>query len=492
MNESRGEDDNPEVHPDLERRTALNGAVVLGTRALQLLITLASTMVLARLLRPSDFGLVAMAAVLFGVAHTINNLGLSLAVTQRENIEHEELSSLFWVSLAFTATIALVTVGLAPVVAWFFQEPILIAITACMALGIFVSGFVNIKIGILRREMRFGALSTAEIIGSLAGAAGGVGLAFLGFGVWALVAQQLIWLCVQTLIIWNLTDWKPSPPSHMADSKPLRELLTYGGQTTLVRLLNEFAEQLDRILVGRLAGASALGLYQMAHRWSSLPALQLIVPMKSVAVSSFSRLQKDVDRYRAHARLLFSAVLSLALPALAFLAVDAPQVIRILLGPQWTEVVPLFRILAGAAFMGCASRIMIWVYLSEGRTGTRLRWTLLSRPITILFVLAGIPWGAMGIATGYALSLSLLALINVRYCLAESSLRQRDFYSAASRPACAALLAGAIVYLAGGSSLDPLHLGLNFLAYSFLYALVWLSLPGGLAHARDIHRWLRP
>ena len=201
--------------------------------------------------------------------------------------------------------------------------------------------------------------------------------------------------------------------------------------------------------------------------------------------------QRDIDRYRRIARLSFGAVLSLALPAIAFLVAEAESIIGLCLGPQWTEAVPVFRILAAAAFMGCAGRTMIWVYVAEGRTSARLRWTLFSRPVSILFVVAGIPWGAVGIASGYAVGKVLLSLANVHHCLGESPLTQRDFFCSAARPASAAVLASVLILAVSDGNMDPLGLALDLLAYTGIYAAVWLGIPGGLSNVREILGWLR-
>ena len=475
----------------LEHRAARSGAMMISSRIAQLVLGLGTTMILARILRPEDFGLIAMAGVLFGAALSLKNMGLGLAIVQQERVEEAELSKLFWLSLAFTSALAIITAALGPLIAWFFNEPVLVAITGCMAVGVFISGFVNIHDGLAQREMRFGGLSIAEIVAAISGAVIAISLAWLGFGVWALVAQQLVILIVQTMIVWNLVSFRPGPVRLDSGLADIRGLLAFGGQTAATRLINELSEQFSRVLLGRLAGPAALGVYQMAHRWSALPALQLVVPMKNVSVAAFSRLQGDLPRYRAYARLSFVAVLSLALPVLAFFVASAPSVIHVLLGSQWTEAIPIFRILCAAVFMGCAGRTMIWVYLSEGRTASRLRWTLVSRPIFMLFVAGGVPWGAVGIASGYALGKAVLSLHNVYHCLRDSPLTHWDFYSAAGRPAIAAIVAAAAIHAFGDGSIGFVQLCIQALGFSAIYGAIWLGIPGGPKTARAMIEWLR-
>ena len=476
---------------DWEARAVRGGAIVLGSQVAQFAIGLASTVVLARLLTPADFGVVAMAGIVVGVLLNLKDFGLGLAIPQYEGVEHADLSELFWWSLAYTTGLTVLCAAAGPGLAWFFHEPLLIPITAWLAVALWLSGLVNIPIGLLRRQMRFGALSLVNVGATLCGVSVAIGLALTGWGLWSLVAQQFVHLSVHALAIALIAGFRPAR-TNRKDARPAPAALKrFGGETTAVRAFNEIADQLDRILVGRLAGASVLGLYQMSHRWSTLPALQLLVPLKGVAVTAFSRLRDDPPRYRAATREAFTAVLSLVLPVLAYLLADAHVVIPTLLGSAWSEAIPIFRLLALAAFLGCASRLMIWVYLAEGRTSDRLRFTLIARPISMLLVAAGAPYGAIGIATGYAVGRGVVAVANVVHACANSPLRAGDFTAAAARPVCAALLAAGVVALAGAESSGVIHLLSNGAIFSLSYIACWLAIPGGLPRARRSFAWLR-
>lgn len=474
----------------VEARAARGGAFVLGSQATQLAIGLGSTMILARLLVPADFGLVAMAGIVVGAMLTFKDFGLGLAVAQRDQLDAEDLSALFWWSLAYTSGLALLTAASGPGLAWFFDEPSLARLTFWLAGGLWLSGLANIPLGLLRQRLRFGTIAVADVVSTAVGAALAVYLAFAGHGVWALVYQQVTQLTLHAVLVIALARWRPGALHFGHRSEASSALKRFGGETTAVRLLNEIAEQLDRILVGRLAGTSALGLYQMSHRWSTLPALQLLVPLKGVAIAGLSRLRADPVRYRAAAREAFTAVLSLVLPVLAFLVADAEVVIPTLLGDAWRDAIPVFRLLAVAAFLGCASRLMIWIYLAEARTAERLRFTLFARPLSMLLVAAGAPFGPLGIAAGYTVGKGIVSIANVFHACANSPVSAADFARAAARPCAAAIGAGAIVAVAGDGRADLLRLLLDGALFSLLYVVSWLAIPGGLARARHSIGWL--
>ncbi len=487
----RGEEGEEAESTAWESRAVRGGAYVLGAQATQFAIGLVATMILARLLTPADFGVVAMAGIVVGAMLTFKDFGLSLAIAQHDELEHADLSQLFWWSLGYTTILAGLCAATGPVLAWFFDEPILIEVTAWLAGGLWLSGLVNIPLGLLRRQLRFGSISLADVLATLSGAGVGIGLAMMGYGLWSLVAQQFVHLSLHALLIGGIARWRPDRPGAHRDRPAAAALKRFGGDTTAVRVFNEVAEQLDRVLVGRLAGAGALGLYQMSHRWSTMPALQLLVPLKGVAVASFSRLRHDPMRYRTAAREAFTAVLSLVLPLLAFLTADAHAVIPTLLGRAWNDAIPIFRILAIAGFLGCASRLMIWIYLAEARTTERLRFTLVARPFSILLVIAGAPFGAIGIATGYAVGKGIVSLANVWHACANSPITVGDFARAAARPVAASLAAAAVVVIASDGRSDLLRLLLDGVLFSLTYVVGWLAIPGGLSRAQRSLTWLR-
>jgi PST family polysaccharide transporter len=474
-------------------RPLRSGALMLVSHGVQLAVGVGAVMILARLLTPRDFGLLAMASLLLDLVRSLRDFGLPMAVVHEAELDRAQLSRLFWVNLRIGAVVTLAAFLLAPVAAWFFGEPVLVGIVIAIASGAFVQGLANLHLGLLRREFRFRAITVMEIASLLAGAAVGVGAALLGAGYWALVAQQVVQLLSQAVLLFALGGFRPQRGVG-SDAASVRSMLRYGRQTTYARVFGFLGREIDRALVGRFTDAAALGLYASAQRWSNFPVRQIYLPLLGVAVATLSRLQRDPPRYRAFAGAAFTGVFAAALPALAFLCVRAEDVILFLLGDQWLGAVPLFRILAVGAFFGSSTRLTKWVYLSKGRTRHQFQWTLVSTPVMVGGAAIGIPWGATGIALGYAGATILLAGPAMLFALAPSPLGRSALLAAAWRPACASVLAAAVLETLPGEALWPRVLSLRLLAqamaFGSLYLGAWAMLPGGITRLRRIRALL--
>ncbi len=470
---------------DLKRRSARGGLLMIGSHAIQLAIGVSGTVVLARLLRPGDFGLLAMVATLTSFVATFRDLGLPTAAVQKKQLSEAQASGLFWINCAGSVAVAGLVAALAPVLAWFYEEPALLPITLVMAGGILISSIGMVHFGLLRRQMRFGAITTLEIGAMLAGVSIGIAAALAGAGYWALVGQQLTIYLWQASAAWYLCAWRPMRPARSAGLRDpeLRSMLRYGRNTSLARVLMYLGRNMDAVLLGRFAGAGVLGLYQKAYQWSMMPFWQINTPMLGVAVSSFSRLQDDPQRYRQFVRMTLLGMFGLILPATALMFLEADGVVRLLLGPQWLEAIPVLRVLSLGAYFASFTLITRWLYLSEGRTGHELRWAGFSSVVMVAGVALGVRWGAMGVASAFAVVSTLLAWPGVWYCLRHSPLRGRDFWGSIWRPMMASLIAAAIMWhlrnLLPGVGHPLPQLLLHALIYLLLYLVCWVGLPGG-------------
>ena len=197
---------------DLAGHSARGGALMIVSDGAQLVLGLVSTLVLARILAPSDFGLVAIVVSITAFVSTIRDFGLPMATVQRQSITHAELSALFWLNLKLAALVALVLAALAPAIAWFYGESQLTGITLVTTVGIFVVGLSTVHMGLLRRQMRFGAITGIETCGVAAGVVTGIAAALLGAGFWALVLQQLTTNVTTGAALWLISRWRPGPP----------------------------------------------------------------------------------------------------------------------------------------------------------------------------------------------------------------------------------------------------------------------------------------
>jgi len=501
MDSKSADDPNQHIHTDslrtdLKGRALRSGLMTVASQPLKLVLGVGSTAVLARLLTPADFGLLAMVAPLLSLVDSLANLGLETATIQRDQLDHQQASAIFWLALRINILVIGFMVLMAPILAWFYRQRELIGITLVMAVGVLSLCLTFQHRSLLKRQIRFGVMAAIDIGSLIVGAVVALGAAWLGFGYWALVFQVVVMQLTQSFASWLVCRWRPAKYDKTAklDSN-LQAMLCYGAHLTGFRFLTRIGNQLDRILIGYFSGTQVLGLYYVAYKWAYFPFEQIYNPLFDVAVSSFSRTQHDSDMYRAYCRKGLMPIFAFCMPVLAFSFVEARAVILLLLGKQWLEAVPLFKLLSFAVFIGSIYRVTKWLYVAEGQTQRQFHWGLIHSSITILAVAIGARWGAYGVAMGYTVALCLLTYPSVVHCLKTSPLTLGDFLSAVWRPAVASLTAAFILFASRVSlpsfSNAIFELLVKLIVFGFAYLLLWIILPNGRMVTAEMVRNLK-
>jgi O-antigen/teichoic acid export membrane protein len=475
---------------DLGGAAVRSGTAKLLEQATLVVMSVGSMMVLARLLTPGDFGLIAMVAVLTALVQSLKHLGLPMATVHAEHLSRDVLQALFWLTLLFTGAAVTLLALAAPGLAWFFDAPQLVPITLALAVALLVQAVGVQHEAVLMRQMRFAVLARITVLATAGGVMVGIVAAVLGAAYWALVLQTFATSALLAAGHWSACRWRPGWRTSRAEMARARSLVGYGAGYSGFSVLEYVGRNTDRVLVGFFAGPAALGLYDNAYRWSLFPVHQIYTPLLGVAVSGLSRVARDAALFREYVRRSFEPVLAVTLPPLAFVVVRPEPVVRVLLGDQWLAAIPMLQILAVAAIVRCLTKGVHWLYLAEGRTRQQLLWAVVSTPVMIAGVAIGVRWGAVGVAYGFTAAALVLVGPEIAYGLHRSLLRGRDYAAAAWRPLAAsgaAAAATAALAALGWLPAAPLaDLLAALLAFCALYALAWVALPGGRAVLREI------
>jgi O-antigen/teichoic acid export membrane protein len=383
---------------DLERRAARGGVAVAIGQIGRGAVEAAGLLVLSRALTPADFGLVDMIVSVTGIIDQLKDFGLGTALIQRPRIDDRQINALFWISTAIGGGLTLVVAACAPLIAAGYGRPELLSLTLALSLSTLLGALSLQQQALLKRELRFGALSIIDVACSTIGVASAVTAALAHWGPWALVVRQLARLFSQAVLTWLWCSWRPSRP---AGATELGELLRFGGHLSGYQVLNYMERNLDNVLIGRFAGAQALGFYSKAYELFRLPLTAINAPIATVAVPALSRLLDAPERYRAAylsvTRLLLLATVPLA-PLMIF---SADALIPLLLGPRWESSVPILQVLALALFVKPLLFTTSWLFISQARTDEMLRWGIIGGALALLSFLIGLPWGALGVAAAY-------------------------------------------------------------------------------------------
>ena len=372
-----------------------------GRRGLSLL----TTIILARLLTPADFGLVAMAAVVIGFIELFKDLGTATAVIQRKDPSQGLLASVFWLNAGFGFAATIVLYLLAPLLGVFYREPQVIPIMQVLSLSFLLSGLSNLQASLLERNLEFDKLARMEIGTALFAALVGITAAFLGQGAWSLVYQMLAGNFLGTLLFWSASRWRPS---WQFDWPEIRSVMGFSLNLTGGNIFNYFARNADKLLIGRFLGGQDLGYYDLAYRLMQLPLQGISAVLSRVMFPLYSRMQDDAGRFGRTYLKVASAIALISFPLMLGLTALAGPIVRTLFGAAWAPMIPLLLILAPLGAVQSIATTVGSIYTAKGRTDWQLWWTIGAGLLIVLSFVLGLPWGIRGVAASYAIMFLLL------------------------------------------------------------------------------------
>jgi len=460
---------------ELTEKTIRGGASRLIAQAVNFLVRFGSIMVLARLLGPSEFGLVGMVTALTGILGLFRDFGLSAATVQRVTVSEEQASTLFWINVAVGGALTILTVAMAPAVAAFYHEPRLFWITVVLG-SAFLFGSAGVQHSArLQRDMRFTALAVINTVSLLAGTAASIVMAKAGYGYWALVTMAVTIPLITTIGLWVSDLWLPGLPRRRIG---LTSLMRFGGAVTLNSIVVYVAYNFEKVLLGRYWGAAAIGMYGRAYQLVSIPTDNLNSAVGEVAFSALSRVQDDPQRVRNYFLKGYSLILGLTIPCTLICALFASDLIAIFLGPKWRDVVPIFRLLAPTILAFALINPTGWLLFSLGKVGRSLKIAFVIAPLVITGYVLGLPFGPKGVALGYSSAMILWIVPHLIWSVHGTSISFKDIVRVLHRPILSgivACLAAAVFLLLCGPHMAPLfRLALGLLIFSSIYiCLLW-------------------
>ncbi|MET0781289.1 MAG: lipopolysaccharide biosynthesis protein [Microbacterium sp.] len=443
-------------------------AVTLGGLWGRALLQMISTIVLARLLTPADFGLITMVAAVMGVAELIRDFGMTGAIIQAQNLSERVWRSLLWMSAFIGALLAIAVALCAPLIAALYNEPKLVAVTLLMAPGVFLSGLVAPLQARATKELRFGILASLDVSTMALGVVVGIITALMGWGFWSLVAMAGAQFLVRTVVLWAVVKPKFGPPKIVREAW---KLMGTGGSIFGAELLGYAEKNLDNVIIGAQLGPAVLGQYSRAYALFLLPLQQMNGPLGRVALPVLSTLREDGERYRRYIRSAALVIGYFTLPTYAVAAGVAQPLVLLLLGPNWSVAATIFSLLAIAGFAQAIGRLRTWIYISLGHSHRQFVYDLVARPIIIAGYFFGIWWGGInGLVITYGILTIILLVPGFAFAIRGTFVKAHDIYGPLLRPAFMALVAFAASFFI--SRLVPTDLAILELLVGCFAALI--------------------
>lgn len=384
---------------NLKQRTISSGAITLASQGVRFALTLGSTMVLARLLTPRDFGLIAMVTTVTGFLRVFKDLGLSTATIQRETITQAQVSNLFWINVAVSGVVSFVVASLAPVVAWFYREPRLVGVTLALSVTFLFSGSTVQHMALLCRQMRFKAVALIQVGSMAVGVVCGITAALCKCGYWSLVISSVAMEASGLLLTWSISRWRPQRPVLHSGT---RSLVGFGANLTLSNFINCISGNVDTLLLGRFYGAYSVGIYSRAMALLMQPLGQFLGPVTTVIEPMLARLQGEPDRYRRTFLQIYNSMALAGFMATALLLALARPVTLVLLGSQWEKASVILAGFTGWALYAPLASALGYMFISQGRGRDLLVISVVVSFIVVAGVVCGLPFGPAGVAIGFS------------------------------------------------------------------------------------------
>lgn len=429
---------------ELKHDVIRGSLALLISQATSVGLSMVNTLILARLLIPSDFGLIGMVTVFINFLVLFKDAGLSTATIQNEKITFGQISTLFWINALISIGLGLVILFLSPLVAAFYKKPELTAVTAVLSVSFIIQGFSIQHNALLQRHLKFRTTALIEVFAQFSSIFVAITMASTGFRYWALVGGTMTRSVVLILLTYYFCPWMPG---KMQKGTGVRHMLKFGGHLTGSYFIGYLSRNLDSLLIGRMIGAAPLGLYNRAYTLLMQPLTQISGPLTSLSLPVLSSLRNEPERYRSYYRQLLDVLVSLALPITVYCFLEGEFLIRILLGQKWMEAAPVFRILSiGGIFVAISSAPGL-VMLSHGFSRRYLRINIVTSVITSLSLVIGVFYGINGVAAAYAVASFLKMIPLISFSFRETPIKLKIIFESISGPVLASALAAFSAFL---------------------------------------------
>ncbi|QQX75953.1 MULTISPECIES: lipopolysaccharide biosynthesis protein [Aequorivita] len=392
------------------RQQAING--VIWTFAQQFsvqIINFGMQIVLARLLMPEMFGLIAMINIFISIGQLLMDGGMTTSLIRTKNSDNKDYSTVFMTNLSVSIFVYLIVFACAPLIADFYDQAILTEIVRVFALMFVINAFSAVHVAKLTKEMNFKKQMTFQIPSTVIGAITGVTLALLGYGVWSLVWLNLAQVTALSLQYWLMTDWRPS---FIIDKSKLKYHFNFGYKMTLSGLLDRIYNNAYNIVIGKFFSPAQVGFFYQAESMRLFPVNQIGSVLGKVTYPMFAKIETDKELKNACKKTM-KLVLSVAIPVMFILILVADDLFLLVFGEKWMPAVPYFKILAIASIVRPISGYNLNILKVKGRSDLFLKVEVIKKILGVAAIAIALPFGIMPLVISLTVVSYLFVMVNM-------------------------------------------------------------------------------
>jgi len=368
--------------------------------------------ILARLLSPDDFGLVAMLMIFFAVGQTFVDSGMGQALIRKEEITDQDRSTVFWFNLLLSVLFYGLIYIAAPYIADFYERPELIDLTRVMGLAILFFGIAIIQRSEMTQQLEFKKQAYAQIPAMFVAGTVSIVMAYKGFGVWALATQYLLVAFCSSVILWVL---QPSVIRFRFSKDSFNELFGFGYKLLISGFINTIYQHIYKLVIGKYFVASTLGFYTQAKKLQDLASKNLVGIIQKVTYPLLSKAGKEPERLKRGYRQVIQLSSFLIFPGMLLLILLAKPIIIFVLGPQWEPSVPFLQIVCLSGILYHLHAINLNILKVLGRSDLFLKLEIIKKINTTIAILVGLQFGIYGLLIGQVISSYIALIINTYY-----------------------------------------------------------------------------
>ncbi len=427
-------------------------------------------LILARLLTPESFGLVALANVFINFMQIFLNQGFAHALIQKQNLEEQDINTAFWTQVFVGFLLTTITLSSANLIAFTFNQPRLNLIVQVLSILFIIASFSQTQVTLLKREFKFKVMATRSLLGILIAGIVGILMAFWGYGVWSLVGQQLTYEIIGVIVLWTASTWRPK---FQFSWQALSQLYRFSLNLLGYKLLEFFNQRTDNLLIGYFLGEVALGYYAISHRILQVLTQLLIGTLNQVALPTFSRLQDEPKQFLSAFYRATQFTSLIAFPVFSAIIILSPQLVITLFGEQWRSAIPILQILPLTGILRAVSFFQRSAFVAMGQPSIQMKLGLLNAIVNVLACLIAVQWGILAVAGAYVISDYLVFPLGQWFLGKLISLSWKTYLSQFLAPVISTMIMVSVIFIIQQSLTPILSLQLSLIICSIIGFIVY-------------------